>query len=51
MRVLPALEEDDRLLPLVTGLSERYVGKDYSKQEKSEGIAPGMVDDVRIYSP
>ncbi|KAG1686772.1 DNA primase large subunit [Nymphon striatum] len=44
-RALPVLEEDERLLPIISGLSERYVGKDYGAEQSGDEITPSMVDD------
>ncbi|XP_022235255.1 DNA primase large subunit-like, partial [Limulus polyphemus] len=46
-RALPQLEEDGRLLSMLNGLNQRYLGDDYSnsKREGQEGqVSPQMVD-------
>ncbi|XP_060082049.1 DNA primase large subunit-like [Ylistrum balloti] len=44
-RALPHLEEDDRLLPMVCGLSKRYVGQDYTSKKTNVGqITADMVE-------
>lgn len=46
-RALPHLEEDDRLLPMVCGLSKRYVGQDYTSKKTNVGqVTADMIDTV-----
>lgn len=47
-RALPQLEEDNRLLPMLSGLSKRYLGQDYSSKKSNVGkITAEMIDSVR----
>ncbi|XP_048758836.1 DNA primase large subunit-like [Ostrea edulis] len=44
-RALPQLEEDNRLLPMLSGLSKRYLGQDYSSKKSNVGkITAEMID-------
>ncbi|KAK7501096.1 hypothetical protein BaRGS_00007581 [Batillaria attramentaria] len=43
-RALPHLEEDGRLLPMLCGLSRRYVGQDYSNKKPVGEITADMID-------
>ncbi|KAJ8306542.1 hypothetical protein KUTeg_017087 [Tegillarca granosa] len=44
-RALPHLEEDDRLLPMLCGLSKRYIGEDYGNKKSTVGeITADMID-------
>ncbi|XP_046357002.2 DNA primase large subunit-like [Haliotis rufescens] len=44
-RALPHLEEDDRLLPMLCGLSKRYLGQDYNNKKTTVGqITADMID-------
>ncbi|KAK2145558.1 hypothetical protein LSH36_673g00032 [Paralvinella palmiformis] len=44
-RSLPQLEEDDRLLPMLSGLSKRYLGQDYTNKKALSGnITVEMID-------
>ncbi|XP_052276679.1 DNA primase large subunit-like isoform X2 [Dreissena polymorpha] len=44
-RALPHLEEDERLLPMLSGLSKRYLGADYSIKKNNVGqITADMID-------
>lgn len=44
-RALPHLEEDERLLPMLSGLSKRYLGADYSIKKTNVGqITADMID-------
>ncbi|KAK3590768.1 hypothetical protein CHS0354_017284 [Potamilus streckersoni] len=44
-RALPHLEEDDRLLPMLCGLSKRYLGQDYSNRKINVGqITADMIE-------
>ncbi|ESO86627.1 hypothetical protein LOTGIDRAFT_128625 [Lottia gigantea] len=44
-RALPHLEEDDRLLPMLCGLSKRYLGQDYTNKKPAAGqITADMID-------
>ncbi|XP_062578501.1 DNA primase large subunit-like [Saccostrea cucullata] len=44
-RALPQLEEDNRLLPMLSGLSKRYLGQDYSSKKSNMGkITAEMID-------
>ena len=46
-RSLPQLEEDDRLLPMLSGLSRRYLGQDYTNKKPLSGnITADMIDGV-----
>ena len=36
-RGIPHLEEDDRLLPLLTNLSKQYLGEDYAQKTTATG--------------
>ena len=49
-RALPQLEEDDRLLPMLSHLSKRYLGQDYANKKPSENqnINAGMIDSVSV---
>ncbi len=47
-RTLPHLEEDDRLLPMLSSLSKRYLGEDYSKKKVTAGqVTADMLDMVK----
>jgi hypothetical protein len=46
-RALPHLEEDGRLLPMLCGLSRRYVGQDYGNKKPVGEITADMIDMVR----
>ncbi|BFZ00072.1 hypothetical protein BsWGS_03111 [Bradybaena similaris] len=37
-RALPSMEEDGRLLPMLCGLSKRYLGQDYSVRHQNVGV-------------
>ncbi|CAL1538917.1 unnamed protein product [Lymnaea stagnalis] len=44
-RALPSMEEDGRLLPMLCGLSKRYLGQDYSAKKQNVGvITADMID-------
>ncbi|XP_052776881.1 DNA primase large subunit-like [Mya arenaria] len=44
-RALPHLEEDGRLLPMLCGLSKRYLGSDYNVKKTSVGqVTADMID-------
>ncbi|KAL5022677.1 hypothetical protein ScPMuIL_001832 [Solemya velum] len=44
-RVLPHLQEDDRLLPMLCGLSKRYLGQDYTAKKSNIGqVTAEMID-------
>lgn len=44
-RALPSMEEDGRLLPMLSGLSKRYLGQDYSVRKTNVGaITADMID-------
>ncbi|XP_050403414.1 DNA primase large subunit [Patella vulgata] len=44
-RALPHLEEDERLLPMLCGLSKRYLGQDYTNKKPSAGqITADMIE-------
>ncbi|XP_041358851.1 DNA primase large subunit-like [Gigantopelta aegis] len=44
-RALPHLEEDDRLLPMLCGLSKRYLGQDYANRKSVVGeVTADMLD-------
>lgn len=44
-RALPHLEEDERLLPMLVGLSKRYLGSDYSVKKNNVGqVTADMID-------
>ncbi|XP_022318289.2 DNA primase large subunit-like [Crassostrea virginica] len=46
-RALPQLEEDNRLLPMLSGLSKRYLGQDYSTKKSNIGkITAEMIDSL-----
>ncbi|XP_052686031.1 DNA primase large subunit-like [Crassostrea angulata] len=46
-RALPQLEEDNRLLPMLSGLSKRYLGQDYSSKKSNVGkITAEMIDSL-----
>ena len=46
-RIVPSLEEDNRLLPMLTSLSKRYLGADYSNKKSTAGlITADMIDAV-----
>ena len=46
-RALPHLEEDERLLPMLVGLSKRYLGSDYSVKKNNVGqVTADMIDMV-----
>ena len=48
-RALPHLEEDDRLLPMLVGLSKRYLGADYSVKKNNVGqVTADMIDMVGL---
>ena len=47
-RIVPTLEEDNRLLPMLTNLSKRYLGTDYANKKATAGlITADMIDTVR----
>ena len=47
-RALPQLEEDARLLPMLSGLSKRYLGQDYANKKPVSGsISAGQIDGVK----
>ena len=51
MRSIPHLEEDDRLMPLLSNISKRYLGQDYSCKNNNSGkITADMIDSVSIQS-
>ncbi|KAI8787471.1 DNA primase large subunit, partial [Biomphalaria glabrata] len=37
-RALPNMEEDGRLLPMLCGLSKRYLGQDYGVKKQNVGV-------------
>ncbi|XP_005100037.1 DNA primase large subunit [Aplysia californica] len=44
-RALPGMEEDGRLLPMLCGLSKRYLGQDYSVKKQNVGVVTAdMID-------
>ncbi|XP_059157003.1 DNA primase large subunit-like [Physella acuta] len=44
-RALPSMEEDGRLLPMLCGLSKRYLGQDYSSKKHNVGVVTAdMID-------
>ncbi|XP_060572959.1 DNA primase large subunit-like [Ruditapes philippinarum] len=44
-RALPHLEEDERLLPMLCGLSKRYIGSDYNLKKTSVGqVTADMIE-------
>ncbi|XP_013394623.1 DNA primase large subunit [Lingula anatina] len=44
-RALPHMEEQDRLLPMLSGLSKRYLGQDYSNRKPTGGqVTAAMID-------
>lgn len=44
-RALPHLEEDDRLLPMLCGLSKRYLGQDFNAKKTNAGkVTADMID-------
>ncbi|CAH1774494.1 unnamed protein product [Owenia fusiformis] len=44
-RAVPHLEEDDRLLPMLTSLSKRYLGQDYNNKKSTTGeVTADMVN-------
>ncbi|KAK3090826.1 hypothetical protein FSP39_014955, partial [Pinctada imbricata] len=44
-RALPHLEEDNRLLPMLSGLSKRYLGEDYGTKKNNAGqVTADMID-------
>lgn len=44
-RALPHLEEDNRLLPMLSGLSKRYLGSDYNVKKNTAGqLTAEMID-------
>ena len=46
-RALPQLEEDQRLLPMLSSLSKRYLGQDYTNKKSNTGkITADMIDGV-----
>jgi DNA primase large subunit len=46
-RALPHLEEDDRLLPMLCGLSKRYLGQDFNAKKTNVGqVTADMIDMV-----
>ena len=46
-RVLPALEEENRLMPLLNAVSKCYVGNDFTNQKTKVGqITADMIDMV-----
>ena len=48
-RALPHLEEDERLLPMLVGLSKRYLGADYSIKKNNVGqVTADMIDMVSL---
>ena len=48
-RALPHLEEDARLLPMLAGLSKRYLGSEYNLKKTNVGqVTADMIDMVRL---
>jgi len=45
-RVLPVLEEDQRLVNLVTNLDKRYTGEDYGSKGSAERIVPAQIPEL-----
>lgn len=46
-RALPHLEEDGRLLPMLCGLSKRYLGQDFNAKKSNVGeITADMIETV-----
>ncbi|KAH9504634.1 DNA primase large subunit [Bulinus truncatus] len=45
-RALPAMEEDGRLLPMLCGLSKRYLGQDYSAKKQNAGVVTADMIEV-----
>uniref|UniRef100_A0A0B6Z753 DNA primase large subunit n=2 Tax=Arion vulgaris TaxID=1028688 RepID=A0A0B6Z753_9EUPU len=44
-RALPSMEEDGRLLPMLCGLSKRYLGQDYGARQQNVGaVTADMID-------
>ncbi|KAL4235810.1 DNA primase large subunit [Mactra antiquata] len=44
-RAIPHLEEDERLLPMLSGLSKRYLGSDYDVKKSTVGqVTADMID-------
>ena len=44
---MPHLEEDNRLLPMLTGLTKAYLGKDYANKKSNTGqITADMIEPV-----
>ena len=46
-RLVPTLEEDDRLVPLLRSMTNVYFGQDYSKKAAAGTITAEMIDGVR----
>lgn len=49
-RALPHLEEDSRLLPMLSTISRRYVGQDYTTKKPVGEITADMIDIVKLIS-
>ncbi|XP_064626555.1 DNA primase large subunit-like [Lineus longissimus] len=46
-RALPNLEEDERLIPMLSGLSKAYIGEDYSNKKTPTGVVTAdMIDEL-----
>lgn len=47
-RALPQLQEDARLISMLTTLHQRYIGTDYSKRrvDYTGEVSPEQIDDV-----
>ena len=49
-RIVPTLEEDDRLVPLLRSMNKVYFGQDYSKKSTTGAITAEMIDGVRHHT-
>lgn len=50
-RLLPNLEEDTRLLPMLTSLHVRYIGDDYATKNSVDGqVSRHMIDELSAKS-
>ena len=45
-RAVPNLEEDNRLLPMLSAMSKSYLGQDYGKKASVGQITADMIDTV-----
>jgi DNA primase large subunit len=47
-RALPNLEEDERLIPMLSGLSKAYIGQDYTSKKTPTGVVTAdKIDEVK----